>query len=168
MLGNVKALLARSAAATVDVKIFILSSAVEFVITRHCKSLNVKYRLPLFKFHLVIQSHYNHMEYFQYAMTLSFMRPLWHVVNQGAEQMTKKIYIDGESHVVEDGENLAAVLLRQATPLFRTHPVDGLPRAAFCMMGVCFECLVEVNGVADQQACLIKVEDGMQVRRPLS
>lgn len=82
--------------------------------------------------------------------------------------MTKNIYIDGESHVVEDGENLAAVLLRQATPLFRKHPVDGSPRAAFCMMGVCFECLVEVNGVANQQACLIKVKDGMRVRRSLS
>ena len=82
--------------------------------------------------------------------------------------MTKHIYIDGGACPVEEGEILAAVLLRQPNPLFRKHPVDGSPRTAFCMMGVCFECLVEVNGVANQQACLIKVEEGMQVRRSLS
>ena len=32
------------------------------------------------------------------------------------------------------------------------------------MMGVCFECLVEVNGKPNQQACLITPENGMEVR----
>ena len=82
--------------------------------------------------------------------------------------MAFSIYIDGKACQAQDGELLAAVLLRQPDPLLRRHPVDGSPRAAFCMMGVCFECLVEVNGVGDQQACLIAVEDGMQVKRSLT
>ncbi len=82
--------------------------------------------------------------------------------------MMKTIYIDGQSCPVEEGELLAVVLLRQPEPLFRKHPVDGSPRAAFCMMGVCFECLVEVNGIGNQQACMIRVEDGMKIKRSLS
>ena len=82
--------------------------------------------------------------------------------------MTISIYIDDQICPAQDGELLAAVLLRQPNRLFRIHPVDGSPRAAFCMMGVCFECLVEVNGVANQQACLIKAEEGMRVKRSLS
>ena len=81
--------------------------------------------------------------------------------------MTIRITIDGIGCPVEAGENLAAVLLRQPQPLFRRHPVDGSPRAAFCMMGVCFECLVEVDGVSNQQACMVQVKDGMRVIRAL-
>jgi predicted molibdopterin-dependent oxidoreductase YjgC len=33
------------------------------------------------------------------------------------------------------------------------------------MMGVCFDCLVEIDGVGNRQACLTLVADGMQVRR---
>jgi len=32
-------------------------------------------------------------------------------------------------------------------------------------MGVCFDCLVEVDGVANRQGCLIPVRDGMRIRR---
>jgi len=31
------------------------------------------------------------------------------------------------------------------------------------MMGVCFECLMEINGRANTQACMTPVEEGMQV-----
>jgi predicted molibdopterin-dependent oxidoreductase YjgC len=35
------------------------------------------------------------------------------------------------------------------------------------MMGVCFDCLVEIDGVANRQACMIEVRDGMRVKRQL-
>ena len=44
----------------------------------------------------------------------------------------------------------------------RRSPRTGSPRGAFCMMGVCQECLVRVDGVL-RQACLTPVEDGMRV-----
>ena len=33
------------------------------------------------------------------------------------------------------------------------------------MMGVCFECLVEVNGNQNTQSCMILIEDNMVVKR---
>jgi D-hydroxyproline dehydrogenase subunit gamma len=79
--------------------------------------------------------------------------------------MSVSIFIDGKSHRAKEGECLAAVLMRERQTEFRRHPVDDSPRAAFCMMGVCFECLVEIDGVRGQQACIVTVRDGMSVRR---
>ena len=56
----------------------------------------------------------------------------------------------------------AALLLNNAGP-FRSTPVTSSPRAAYCMMGVCFDCLVEIDGVANRQACMVPVAEGMQV-----
>ena len=65
---------------------------------------------------------------------------------------------------VPGGTNVAAVLLAGGIRTFRTTPVSGSPRAPYCMMGVCFECLVEIDGHPNRQACLAVVCDGMQVR----
>jgi D-hydroxyproline dehydrogenase subunit gamma len=75
------------------------------------------------------------------------------------------ITIDGVSVLAEPGESVAAVLLRQAEPWSRLTPVTRSKRAPYCMMGVCFECLAEVDGVASVQTCLRPVCDGMRVRR---
>ena len=58
----------------------------------------------------------------------------------------------------------AAMLLANALPT-RTTPVTDAPRAPYCMMGVCFDCLAEIDGVPNQQACLITVADGMRIDR---
>lgn len=58
----------------------------------------------------------------------------------------------------------AALLLAGATPT-RTTPVSGEPRAPYCMMGVCFECLAEIDGAPNQQACLVPVAEGMRINR---
>ncbi|MFV1875734.1 (2Fe-2S)-binding protein [Nioella sp.] len=79
--------------------------------------------------------------------------------------MSVSLMIDGKPHSANEGECLASVLMRQQPPVFRQHPVDGSPRTAFCMMGVCFECQVEIDGIRGQQACLVVVRDGMTVRR---
>ncbi len=46
---------------------------------------------------------------------------------------------------------------------FRTTPVSGAARAPYCMMGVCFDCLVTIDGVGSRQACLVPVREGMAV-----
>jgi predicted molibdopterin-dependent oxidoreductase YjgC len=81
----------------------------------------------------------------------------------GADAVT--ITIDGAEVVAEAGESLAAVLLRQPQAWTRTTPVSGSPRAPYCLMGVCFECLAEVDGVASVQTCLTPVKAGMRVTR---
>lgn len=75
------------------------------------------------------------------------------------------ILVDGKPVDAECGETVAAVLLRQQGLASRTTPVHGTPRAPFCMMGVCFDCLVIVNGVASTQSCLTIVQPGMSVER---
>lgn len=75
------------------------------------------------------------------------------------------IYIDGEAIAAEAGESLAAVLLRQPEAWTSTTPVSGSRRAPYCLMGVCFECLAEVDGVASVQTCLTPVKGGMRVLR---
>lgn len=81
--------------------------------------------------------------------------------------MTATVTIDDATYTTKTGENLAAFMLRAGLTPFRTHPVDKSARAPFCMMGICFECLVEVDGVPSTQACLVSISDGMTIKRTL-
>jgi sarcosine oxidase subunit alpha len=45
--------------------------------------------------------------------------------------------------------------------------VTGAPRAPYCLMGVCFDCLVTVDGVGSRQGCLVPVRDGMAIETQL-
>ena len=71
---------------------------------------------------------------------------------------------DGQTLQAPDGANLAAALLAAGVVTFRYTPVSGAPRAAFCMMGACFDCLVDIEGV-HRQACMCQVHAGMVVRQ---
>jgi hypothetical protein len=75
------------------------------------------------------------------------------------------IYIDGAPVAAEPGESVAAVLLRQKEAWSRTTPVTQSRRAPYCLMGVCFDCLAKVDGVASVQTCLTTVAPGMRVER---
>jgi D-hydroxyproline dehydrogenase subunit gamma len=75
------------------------------------------------------------------------------------------VYVDGRPVRAEAGESVAALLLRQPKGWSRTTPVSENRRAPYCMMGVCFECLVEVDGQGSVQGCLTPVRDGMSVNR---
>jgi D-hydroxyproline dehydrogenase subunit gamma len=63
------------------------------------------------------------------------------------------------------GDSLACALLATGVLECRTTTVSGAPRAPYCLMGVCFECLVTIDGVANRQACMVQVTEGMQVMR---
>ena len=62
-----------------------------------------------------------------------------------------------------EGDTVAAALLSAGVRATRLHPVTGEPRAPFCMMGTCFECLVEIDGVSNCQACQVRLVSGMRV-----
>lgn len=79
----------------------------------------------------------------------------------GAQTVT--VTIDGERHAARIGDTVAAVLLTSGVAATRVSPVSGAPRAPYCMMGVCFECLVTIDGVGNRQGCLIPVTDGMRI-----
>jgi sarcosine oxidase subunit alpha len=73
------------------------------------------------------------------------------------------IHVDGTPVQARPGDSVAAALLASGLDIRRAHAASGAPRAPFCMMGVCFECLVAIDGIADRQGCLVTVEPGMVV-----
>ncbi len=77
---------------------------------------------------------------------------------------TVSIDIDGHSQRVPAHFTIAAAMLANGSDACRTSQVSGAPRGPYCMMGVCFDCLVEVDGVPSVQGCMTPVCEGMRVR----
>lgn len=73
------------------------------------------------------------------------------------------ISIDGKPYAARCGDTVAAALLAAGSGHCRTMPVSGAPRAPYCLMGVCFDCLVAIDGVGNRQSCMIPVADGMAI-----
>lgn len=73
------------------------------------------------------------------------------------------IEVDGVPLAAREGQTVAAALLASGRKSFATSAKTGVPLAPYCMMGVCFGCICEIDGRAGSQACLIPVRDGMTV-----
>lgn len=76
---------------------------------------------------------------------------------------TLRITVNGRDVLVAPGDSVAAALLLAGHTVFRRTLRSDQPRGPFCCMGVCFECLVTIDGQPAQQACLVAVKDGMVV-----
>ncbi|MBV8753915.1 MAG: (2Fe-2S)-binding protein [Hyphomicrobiales bacterium] len=76
---------------------------------------------------------------------------------------TVEVTIDGRSVSVRAGDTVAAALIAAGVLASRVSDVSGAKRAPYCMMGVCFECLVTVDGVGNRQGCLVPVAPGMRI-----
>ena len=86
-------------------------------------------------------------------------------LNDPVEQVV--VTLDGREVSVPAAVSVAAALLYLDRLPTRHSTVGGAGRAPFCMMGVCFECLLEIDGVPDQRACQVQVAPGMQLQRRL-
>jgi len=75
--------------------------------------------------------------------------------------------VEGRTVMVPAGASAAAAVLAAGFASIRTTPVEGSERAPYCMMGVCFDCLAEIDGVANRQSCMIEVRPGMQINRQI-
>ena len=73
------------------------------------------------------------------------------------------VEVEGRNVLVPPGASAAAAVLLAGLPSLRETPVRGSERSPYCMMGVCFDCLVTVDGVGNRQGCLIRVREGMAV-----
>ena len=80
---------------------------------------------------------------------------------------TITVYVEGQPVEVSANESAAGAALRAGVGHTRTSPVSGEKRAPYCMMGVCFECLMVIDGVASRQACMVTVRPGMRIERQL-
>ncbi|MBG6238931.1 putative molibdopterin-dependent oxidoreductase YjgC [Mycetocola sp. CAN_C7] len=73
------------------------------------------------------------------------------------------ISVDGKTVDGLAGQTIAGVLLGSGRLAWRKTSSDGSPRGVFCGIGVCFDCIVEVNGIRDVRACQRRARDGDQV-----
>ena len=74
------------------------------------------------------------------------------------------VTIDGVDYQVEESALLGHVLHDVKNAGFRISPKAREPRGLYCGMGVCFDCLVSIDGCFGVRACLQQVRDGMQVK----
>jgi hypothetical protein len=62
------------------------------------------------------------------------------------------------------GASVAAALIASGQSAWRPTR-DGKARGVFCGIGVCFDCLVEIDGESGQRACMIPLGEGMEIRQ---
>ena len=70
--------------------------------------------------------------------------------------------VDGEPLSACPGDTIAAALYAAGRRAWRRSRPGDL-RGLLCGIGVCFDCLVTVDGAPGQRACQVEVRDGMAV-----
>ncbi|MFE1754809.1 (2Fe-2S)-binding protein [Streptomyces anandii] len=71
--------------------------------------------------------------------------------------------IDGRPVPFVEGQTVAAALVAAGRVAWRTTRVRHRPRGVFCGIGVCFDCLVTIDGAGGRRACLVPARQGMNV-----
>ena len=89
---------------------------------------------------------------------------MFKLIDGQAARRTVAMFVEDRAISAREGDTVALALLTAGVRAFRETPVSGAARAPLCLMGVCFECLVEVDGTPNVQACMVAVRDGMRVR----
>ncbi|MFF4308924.1 (2Fe-2S)-binding protein [Streptomyces sp. NPDC001507] len=74
------------------------------------------------------------------------------------------VTFDGREIVALPGQTVAAALWASGVTSWRTTRGEERPRGVFCGIGVCFDCLVTVNGRPNQRACVVPVHPGDAIR----
>jgi D-hydroxyproline dehydrogenase subunit gamma len=74
------------------------------------------------------------------------------------------VKVDGQPVRVRPGDSAATAVLAAGMLPSRTTAVSGSGRAPYCMMGICFECLLHIDGMDNVQGCMTTVKPGMDIR----
>jgi D-hydroxyproline dehydrogenase subunit gamma len=80
---------------------------------------------------------------------------------------TVAVTVEGRTLRVPAGASAAAAVLLAGFRSIRETPVEGSERGPYCMMGVCFDCLAEIDGVPNRQSCMVEARPGMRIRRQI-
>jgi predicted molibdopterin-dependent oxidoreductase YjgC len=70
--------------------------------------------------------------------------------------------VNGDEIQAYEGESVAAALWAAGIRTTRVGVISGSPRGALCFMGLCQDCLVQIDG-EQAQSCLVPVRDGITV-----
>jgi predicted molibdopterin-dependent oxidoreductase YjgC len=75
--------------------------------------------------------------------------------------------VDGKSVTAFEGETVHAALtaagIRRLNQSKSNQSESNRARGVFCGMGICYECLVTINHIPDQRACITLVQDQMEI-----
>lgn len=82
-----------------------------------------------------------------------------------ADTRPVRIEFEGAGLTGVEGQSIAGVLLANGIDSWRRTAAGGAPRGLFCGIGVCFDCVVEVNGRRDVRACQRRAREGDRVAR---
>ncbi|MBT3391497.1 MAG: (2Fe-2S)-binding protein [Chloroflexi bacterium] len=80
------------------------------------------------------------------------------------QMILESIEINDQSVQASAGQSVAAALLAAGVRIFRHTPEERAPRSIFCGMGTCFDCLVTIDGIPNQRACMTRIQPGMRIR----
>ncbi|MDA3789831.1 MAG: (2Fe-2S)-binding protein [Desulfobacula sp.] len=72
------------------------------------------------------------------------------------------LMVNGKKNLAYEGESVHAALIAAGIKNFRASKT-GKPRGIFCGMGICYECLVTIDNIPDQRACMTMVKDNMEI-----
>lgn len=82
-----------------------------------------------------------------------------------APEAAGSLVFEGRALPFASGQTVAGALLAAGVTRFRETAVSGEARGPWCLMGVCFECLVSIDGQENRRACMVPAREGMQVHR---
>jgi hypothetical protein len=69
--------------------------------------------------------------------------------------VTPAFRFDGREIAFRPGQSVGAALTAAGVRSWRSTRSSGRPRGLFCGIGVCYDCLIVVDGLPNQRACLI-------------
>jgi predicted molibdopterin-dependent oxidoreductase YjgC len=93
---------------------------------------------------------------------MSHIKSISHEHPPTDSEETLVIDIDGQPCTVGVNWSVAAALVAHGHIVCHRNAA-GQARGPFCLSGVCFECLVRIDGIPGRQACLTPVAPGMKV-----
>ena len=88
---------------------------------------------------------------------------MFHRLPDLSDTVLVTLTIDSEVITARPTDTVAAALLAAGHAACRETAVSNTPRGPYCLMGVCFDCLVTIDGVGSRQGCLVRVREGMRV-----
>ncbi|WP_461635178.1 (2Fe-2S)-binding protein [Glutamicibacter soli] len=73
------------------------------------------------------------------------------------------ISIDSTPVTVDTGTTVAGAMISQGVTAWRSTRNNERSRGLFCGIGACFDCLVTIDSVPNQRACMVRVCEGQQI-----
>ena len=73
------------------------------------------------------------------------------------------IFVNGKETLAYTGETVFAALRAAGYRVLNKSKAIGEVRGGFCGMGVCYGCLVSINGLENRRSCMVEVETNMEI-----